>query len=382
MALPSEGKNCIIQRKYKGKKMEKNKITVAVGMSGGVDSSLVAYLLKEEGYNVIGITMKHWAGIEKQNCDITKDSKTCCSIEDTYDAKRVCDDLGILHYTINFEKEFKDEVINYFIDEYRNARTPNPCVICNRKIKLGKLVDFALKIGADFFATGHYSIVKDGILYRGLDDKKDQAYFLSQVKKEYFAKLMFPLGGMKKEDVRKLAEEKGVRVYSKRDSQEICFVENDDYKSFLLKMAGENIGKKGNIVLKNGEIVGTHEGLPFYTIGQRKGLGISYHKPLFVLGFNKDKNEIIVGDDNELFVDYLLCEDINLLGAESIETLNNRKCLVKTRSRDKFHNAEIVKIDDNKLEVKFIEKVRAVTPGQAAVFYDFDGKVLGSGIIV
>lgn len=361
--------------------MEKKDITVAVGMSGGVDSSLVAYLLKEEGYNVIGITMKHWAGIENQSCDTTKESKTCCSIEDTYDAKRVCDDLGILHYTINFEAEFKSEVIDYFIDEYKNARTPNPCVICNRKIKLGKLVDFAQKIGADYFATGHYAIVKDGLLYKGVDDKKDQAYFLAQVKKEYFAKLMFPLGGMKKEDVRKLAEEKGVRVYSKRDSQEICFVENDDYKSFLIRMAGENIGKKGNIVLETGEVVGKHDGLPFYTVGQRKGMGISYHKPLFITGFNKEKNEIIVGDDVDLFKDKLVCKEINLIGIDDIESLNGKKCQVKTRSRDKLHNAEIFIFDKDKLEVRFEEKVRAVTPGQASVFYDFDGKVLGSGII-
>lgn len=349
--------------------------TVAVGMSGGVDSSLAAYLLKEQGYNVIGITMKHWGGIED-----TK-GKTCCTLDDVYDAKRVCDDLGIPHYTINLESEFKNKVIDYFVEEYINGRTPNPCVVCNRNIKMGKFIDFAYSIGADYFATGHYAVVKDGNLYMGNDVKKDQAYFLAQIKKEYLKKLIFPLGGMLKTEVRKLAEEKNIRVYSKRDSQEICFIENDDYKDFLRKMADPSSFRHGNIVDKSGKRLGKHEGIPFYTIGQRKGLGISHTSSLFVVGFDYEKNEIIVGSNEDLMENKLICTGINLLAYDNIKELDGMEVAVKTRSRDTLHIGKIDVLDQDTLEVSFHDNIRAITPGQNAVFYNNEGMVLGSGFI-
>ncbi|BDU50264.1 tRNA 2-thiouridine(34) synthase MnmA [Haliovirga abyssi] len=355
--------------------INKNK-TIAVAMSGGVDSSVVAYMLKKEGYNIIGITMKHWGGEDSGD-----NNKTCCSLDDIYDAKRVCDDLGISHYVVNFEKEFKEEVVKYFIDDYINGNTPNPCVVCNRKIKLGKLVDFSKKIGADFLATGHYAKVINEKLYMGDDVKKDQAYFLSQVKKDYFKSILFPIGNYNKTYVRELAKELGVRVYAKKDSQEICFVENDDYKKFLMNMTDGKIFKNGEIVTTKGEVVGKHKGTAFYTIGQRKGLGISYSKPLYVVDLDSKNNRVIVGDNEELFRNKLIAIKINLLGVEKIEELDNIYCNIKTRSRDILHRAKLKLIDENKIEASFELGVRAITPGQLAVFYREDGLVLGSGFI-
>lgn len=359
--------------------MDKSKITVAVGMSGGVDSSTVAYLLKNEGYNVIGITMKHWHGM---NIEKASESKTCCSLEDVHDAKRVCDDLDIKHYTINFEKEFQEEVVENFVEEYKKGRTPNPCVICNRKIKLGKLIDFAKKIGADYLATGHYAKIKDENIYRGIDENKDQAYFLAQVKKEYVKYLMFPLGGYEKTEVKKIAKELGVRTYSKKDSQEICFIEDDDYKRFLKDYTHDKILKPGNIVLEDGTVLGKHECKSFYTIGQRKGLGVSWTSPLYVLGIDGEKNNVIVGENEKLFTDEVNVSQINLLSVDTIDQLDNINCFVKTRSRDRLHAAKLKLEGEDKILVVLTEdKARAITPGQVVVFYDEDDMIIASGFI-
>jgi len=356
--------------------MEKK--TVVVGMSGGVDSSVAAYLLKEQGYNVIGLTMKHWEGMES----LENTEKKCCTLDNVNDAKRVCDDLEIPHYVVNFKKDFKDLVIDYFVDEYQKGNTPNPCVVCNRYIKMGKLIDFAEEIGADYVATGHYAILKDGMLYKGLDEKKDQAYFLAQVKKEYMKKLMFPLGEYTKDKIREMAERMKVRTYAKKDSQEICFIEDDDYKRFLTEVTNGDIERKGNIVHINGEILGKHNGTAFYTIGQRKGLGISYPTPLYVLGMDTKKNEVIVGDNEKLFSEEITCKDINLLGVDTIEELDNIECYIKSRSRDTLHKAKLSIVNENQIKIVLIDNlVRAVTPGQLAVFYAEDGLVLGSGFI-
>ncbi len=360
-------------------KEENSKTTVAVGMSGGVDSSAVAYLLKRQGYNVIGITMKHWSAMDDY---AESDSKTCCSLDDIYDAKRVCDDLGIPHYVVNLEEQFKEVVVGYFVDEYSKGRTPNPCMVCNRYIKLGKLIDFAKNMGADYLATGHYAQIKNGQLYIGDDPKKDQVYFLSQVKREYIKHLMFPLGKLEKTQVRELAKELGVRVYAKKDSQEICFVEDGKTKEFLVDMTKGKILNPGNIVNENGIIVGKHEGLAFYTIGQRKGLGIAHPTPLYVLGIDTEKNHLIVGDNESLFKDSLTADKLNVLAYDSVEELDGLSCMAKTRSRDLMHMCRVELIGDNEIKVVFTEdKVRAVTPGQGVVLYGFDGKVLASAFI-
>lgn len=342
--------------------IEKEKI-IAVAMSGGVDSSTVAYLLKKKGYKIFGVTMK-------------------TSGEEDKDAKKVCDDLGIKHYLLDVTKEFKEEVIEYFITEYKNGRTPNPCIVCNRKIKFGKLIDFVKDKGADFLATGHYANITNGFLSIGNDLNKDQAYFLSQIEKKYMKDILFPIGEMEKSKVRELAKKLGVRVYEKKDSQEICFVEDGKLKEFLVDMTSGEIGKPGDIVSKNGKILGRHCGLAFYTIGQRKGLGISSESPLYVIELDKINNRVVVGTNEELMKNSLIAKDINLMLVDKIEELDGLECYVKSRSRDKMHFAKIEVLGQNLIKINFINNsIRAVTPGQGAVLYTEDGKVIASSFI-
>lgn len=360
-------------------KEENKAITVAVGMSGGVDSSTVGYLLKKQGYNVIGITMKHWSGMDEYANE--SNSKTCCSLDDIHDAKRVCDDLEIPHYVINLTEPFKDIVVDYFIDEYAKGRTPNPCMVCNRNIKLGKLIDAALKLGADYIATGHYARIKNGMLSTGDDVNKDQVYFLSQMKKEYVKYLMFPIGELEKPDVRELAKALGVRVHAKRESQEICFVEDGKYKEFLDAMTEGKISKPGNIVLENGTIVGKHQGITGYTIGQRKGLGVSYHEPLYVLKIDAQNNTVIVGNDNKLFTGSIIGQNINLFTANTVKELDGLECYAKARSRDRLHKGYVKVLNDGEIEFISEDMFRAVTPGQGLVLYTKDGIVIASSFI-
>ena len=360
-------------------KEEKKNITVAVGMSGGVDSSTVGYLLKKQGYNVIGITMKHWSGMDEYASDTN--SKSCCSLDDIHDAKRVCDDLEIPHYVINLTEPFKEIVVDYFIEEYSKGRTPNPCMVCNRNIKLGKLIDAALKLGADYIATGHYARIKNGLLSTGDDPRKDQVYFLSQMKKEYVKYLMFPIGELEKPMVRELAKDLGVRVHAKRESQEICFVEDGKYKEFLDTMTDGKISKAGNIVLEDGIIVGKHQGITSYTIGQRKGLGISYHEPLYVLEIDAKNNRVIVGSDDKLFKNSIIGQNINLFTTDNIKDLNNLQCFAKSRSRDRLHKGYVKVLDDNEIEFISEDMFRAVTPGQGLVLYTEEGVVIASSFI-
>lgn len=340
-----------------------NKV-IAVAMSGGVDSSTVAYLLKKQGYKIFGITMK------------------TCGEEDK-DAKRICDDLGIEHYLLDVREKFEKEVIDYFVDEYSSGRTPNPCMVCNRKIKFGKLIEYAKELGAEALATGHYANIIDGTLAIGDDMNKDQVYFLSQIKKENLKHIIFPIGKMEKPAVRELAKNLGVRVYAKKDSQEICFVEDGKLKDFLLEKTAGKIGKSGQIVNLNGKVLGKHEGLAFYTIGQRKGLGIASATPLYVVELDKKNNRVIVGSNEELMKKTLIANQLNLFLVEDVEELNGLECFVKARSRDRLHSCRVKVIDRDTIEILFIEdSVRAVTPGQGAVLYTNDGKVIASSFII
>lgn len=349
-------------KKYVKFNHENTKKTIGVAMSGGVDSSTVAYILKKQGYNIFGVTMKTF------------------NDEDS-DAKKVCDDLGIEHYVLDVRNEFKEKVMDYFVNEYMNGRTPNPCMVCNRHIKFGKMLDFILEKGADFMATGHYTKLKNGFLSVGDDGNKDQVYFLSQVKKEKLKYIMFPVGDLEKPRLREMAKELGVRVYSKKDSQEICFVNDGKLKEFLVEHTNGDAYKKGNIVDNNGNILGKHNGFAFYTIGQRKGLGISSEEPLYVLEFDKKNNNIIVGTNEDLLKDRLIATNVNLFLVSNLDELDGLECFAKTRSRDILHKC-ILKKGGNNFIVDFIEnKVRAVTPGQGIVFYDKTGSVIAGGFI-
>lgn len=336
---------------------------IAVAMSGGVDSSTVAFFLKSKGYDIFGVTMKTFN-------------------EEDRDAKKICEDLGIEHHILDVREEFSKEVVDYFTNEYLNGKTPNPCMVCNRKIKFGKLLDFAEELGASYLATGHYANIENGTLKIGSDSRKDQVYFLSQIPKERLEKILFPIGDMEKTEVRELAFKLGVRVHDKKDSQEICFVEDGKLKEFLIERTKGKAEKKGKIVTKDGKVLGEHNGLSFYTIGQRKGLGISSTAPLYVIELNKKENCVVVGSNEDLMSKTLIAEKINLFKGDSIGELNNIECYVKTRSKDSFHKGIVKLISEDKIKIEFKDSIRAITPGQGAVLYTSDGEIIASGFIV
>ena len=349
---------------------------VLLGMSGGVDSSVSALLLKNQGYEVIGVTLKLW----DSNCG----DSTCCGFDATNDAKRVCDDLDIAHYTVNNISEFKKYVVDDFIETYRNTKTPNPCIECNKYLKFGTMVELAKSLGADYVATGHYAKTEYSekygrvVLKKSSSLKKDQSYVLYSINKDVLEHILFPLESYEsKDEIRKIAADNNLRVANKPDSEDICFIPDGDYKKFLERNSTIS-PKPGNIVDKNGNILGRHEGLYRYTTGQRKGLGISHKTPLFVLGFNKEKNELIVGEQEELFGKEIIVTDINLLAIDDIE--KPIKANTKIRYSSKEVSSTIYKIDNNTVKVVFDEPVRGATPGQSAVFYD-DEIVVGGGKI-
>ena len=333
---------------------------VVVAMSGGVDSSVCAYLLKQEGYDVVGATMK-----------LIDNDSTNQSIND---AREVCESLGIKHYVFDLVKEFKDIVISNFIDSYKNGETPNPCVVCNKYFKFGYFYEEVKKLGYDYMATGHFARVIDGKLVFSNTSNKDQSYFLYGINKDVLNHVIFPLEKFNsKDDVREIAKNANLKVFSKKDSQEVCFVPNDDYKAFLEGKI-DNI-KSGNIIHTNGTILGKHNGLINYTIGQRKGLNIGYKEPLYVVDLDTINNNVIVGSNDDLMHDELIAEDVNLL----VDELPN-EVYAKVRSRGNLKEVNVV-LEDNKMIVTFKEKERAITKGQSVVLYDKDMTCLGGGII-
>ncbi|QIL46181.1 tRNA 2-thiouridine(34) synthase MnmA [Vagococcus coleopterorum] len=355
---------------------------VVVGMSGGVDSSVTALVLKEQGYDVVGIFMKNW--------DDTDENGVCTATEDYKDVAKVAEQIGIPYYSVNFEKEYWDRVFEYFLDEYKRGRTPNPDVMCNKEIKFKAFLDYAMDMGADYVATGHYAQVvrdEDGTAHmlRGVDNNKDQTYFLSQLSQEQLAKTMFPLGHMEKPEVRALAEKAGLATAKKKDSTGVCFIGEKNFKEFLSKYLP---AKPGKMMTEDGVVKGDHAGLMYYTIGQRQGLGIGgsagdSQEPWFAIGKDLKTNTLYVGQGFHhptLYSTHLEASQVHF--TTEVERPAEFKCTAKFRYRqtDVGVTVKFAEGDQTKATVIFDEPVRAITPGQAVVFYDGE-ECLGGGII-
>lgn len=355
-----------------------SKKRVVVGMSGGVDSSAAAAVLIEQGYDVIGITLKLWP----QDC-VSRAEDKCCGPQAVMDARSVSSKLKIPYYLVDESEDFQSQVIQYFADEYKAGRTPNPCVMCNEKLKFGTLIDRARQLGADLIATGHYARVhpnEDGsrmLLKRGLDDRKDQSYFLFSLRQELLRHILFPLGELTKDDSRNVARDCSLRTADKEESMEICFVPDNDYKGFLTKA---NLAEthQGDIVDLNGKVLGKHDGIEFYTIGQRKGLGISSPNPLYVLELDAEKNQVLVGPVEALDKQSFVMDRCNWIPFENLDT--PLQAVVKIRYNHPGCEATIHPIDRYTARVDLHTAQRAITPGQACVVYQGD-LVLGGGWI-
>ena len=360
---------------------DKSQIRVVVGMSGGVDSSVSAYLLKQQGYDVVGVFMKNW--------DDKNDSGVCTVTEDYQDVAKVASQIGIPYYSVNFEKEYWDRVFTYFLDEYKNGRTPNPDIMCNKEVKFKAFLDYAMSIDADYIAMGHYAQLRrdeDGRVHllRGADDNKDQTYFLSQLSQEQLQKVMFPIGHLQKSEVRRIAEEAGLATAKKKDSTGICFIGERNFSKFLSEFLPAQPGKMMTV---DGEYKGEHYGLMNYTIGQRRGLGIGgdskSNEPWFVVGKDLKTNTLLVGQgyhNEHLYATSLDASKLSFV-APIEERGNEFHCTAKFRYRQTDSGVTVrFNEDKTKVDVIFDEPVRAITPGQEVVFYD-GAECLGSGTI-
>ncbi|MGY3803168.1 tRNA 2-thiouridine(34) synthase MnmA [Pigmentibacter ruber] len=355
---------------------------VLVAMSGGVDSSVAAALLVEKGYDVIGVTMQLWDYSQNEtSCDPNSKFDTCCSLDDVADARMVAHKLGIPFYVFDYQDDFKENVVDYFTDEYLKGRTPNPCVACNTFLKFDHLLDRAQRLGCDYVATGHYAkIVYDESygqykLLKGLDSHKDQSYFLYSMTQERLAKVLFPLGELTKPEVRVIAEKYGLINASKKESMEICFIPNNDYAKFIANRVQESDLIKGSIKHEDGQILSEHDGIHQFTVGQRKGLKISYPNPLYVTRIDSETGTVFVGEEK-----YLYRSGFSFKKFHSIRNIRNESQFeVKIRYRSSPCSA-IIDMSSDKVTLKFLSPQKSVTPGQIAVLYK-DNEVLGGGFI-
>ncbi|SMP49046.1 tRNA 2-thiouridine(34) synthase MnmA [Anoxynatronum buryatiense] len=357
-----------------------NQKKVLLGMSGGVDSSVAAYVLKEQGYDVIGVTMQIW---QDEKVEENTPESSCCSLSAVEDARRVANHLDIPFYVMNFKDYFRETVIDYFVKEYRAGRTPNPCIACNRYVKFEELLRRALQLGCDYVATGHYAIIEQDshtgryLLKKSVTDKKDQTYALYQMTQEQLQRTLMPLGNYHKEEVRRIAQELNLPVASKPESQEICFVPDNQYGKFIEAYDGQ-ITETGLFKDQNGHTVGTHKGIIHYTVGQRKGLGLAMGKPVYVTDILPAEKEVHIGNLENLMARGLLAEDLNFIPWDTLPI--NHPVTIKIR-----YNASPVPgvaniTNSGKLEVIFNEPQKAISPGQSVVLYDGD-TVIGGGII-
>lgn len=353
---------------------------VVVAMSGGVDSSVAAALLVEQGFDVVGIMMRLWA--EEYHGGSEAIHNRCCTPDQMHDARRIAGQLGIPFYVLDTQEVFREKIVQYFIDGYSSGETPNPCLACNRHIRFTYLLNHALALDAQFLATGHYARVRqaaDGIyqLYKAVDAHKDQSYVLSVLRQDQLQHAMFPVGDYTKSEVRALAAKFGLPVASKHDSQDLCFLADGDYRRFLADHIPTAV-TPGPIVTGSGEVLGQHTGLPNYTIGQRKGLGISYPEPLYVLSKEPANNTLIVGTGNELGSDRLTAREVNWI--DGVPPAEPAVVMVKIRYKAQPVAGTVTALPDNRGDVRLVAPLRDIAPGQGAVFYDGD-RCLGGGII-
>ena len=353
---------------------------VVVGMSGGVDSSVAACLLKEQGYDVIGVTMQIWQ--EEDSCTV-EENGGCCGLSAVEDARRVAWTLGIPYYVMNFRKEFQKNVIDYFVAEYLHGRTPNPCIACNRYVKWEALLERSLEIGADYIATGHYARISQlpngrYTIRNSVTAAKDQTYALYNLTQDQLAHTLMPVGEYTKDEIRRMAEELGLNVAHKADSQEICFIPDHDYARFIEENS-DAVPGPGDFVDMDGNVLGRHEGITHYTVGQRKGLNLSMGRPVFVVEIRPETNEVVIGDSEDVFTDFLICDKLNWMAVDGLHG-KEMQVMAKIRYSHKGAPCVIREAGEGLVECRFLEKVRAVTPGQAVVFYDGD-YVVGGGTI-
>lgn len=354
---------------------------VMVGMSGGVDSSVAAMLLRDQGYEVMGVTLKLFSDEDIVEAD--KEGKTCCALNDVMDARSVAYKLGFEHMVFNFRDCFRERVMEQFAQCYLSGRTPNPCIECNRHVKFDKMLRRALELGYDYIATGHYAVREYDentgryLLKRPKDRSKDQTYVLYALTQEQLCHTLFPLGGLEKQEVREAAERAGLVNSAKPDSQDICFVPDGDYAGFITKFTGREM-PEGSFTDTEGKVLGTHKGIIHYTVGQRKGLGIALGKPAYVVSKDVERNTVVLGDESDLYTDSLTAEDVNLISVETLEA--PMRITAKTRYSQKDQPGVLSFIGNGIYRVDFDQPQRAVTAGQAVVFYDGD-VVVGGGTI-